>query len=99
MVAGVLCLSDKYMAYPGNLREELYRMGYMRDISDIETLWGLSDRELSRKHKEITERQCNVVLKFLERDWDFGFVVFTELDRVQHAFWRKKALFCVIIRT
>jgi len=92
MVAGVLCLSDKYLTYPENLREELYKMGYMRDISDIETLWGLSDRELSRKHKEITERQCNVVLKFLEWDWDFGFVVFTELDRVQHAFWRKKGI-------
>ena len=51
MVAGVLCLSDKYLTYPENLREELYKMGYMRDISDIETLWGLSDGELSRKHK------------------------------------------------
>jgi len=90
MVAGVLCLSEEKLTYPENLKEDLYKMEYKRDISSIETLWGLSDKELLRKHKEITESQCEILFHFLGKQWDFGFFVLTELDRVQHAFWNQK---------
>ena len=90
MVAGVLCISEEKLTYPKNLREELYKMDYKGDISSMETLWGLSDKKLSRKHKEITESQCKIIFHFLEKKWDFGFFVLTELDRVQHAFWNQK---------
>lgn len=90
MVSGVICLSEDKLTYPENLREDLSKMGYKRDLGDIETLWSLSDNELSRIHKEITDSQCKILFHFLEKKWNFGFFVLTELDRIQHAFWNNK---------
>jgi len=90
MVAGVLCLSEDKLTYPPNLKEELYKMDYKRDLGDIVTLWSLSDKKLSEIHKEITDNQCKILFHFLEKKWNFGFFVLTELDRVQHAFWNQK---------
>lgn len=90
MVAGCLCIQEEKLTYPRNLRDELYNAGYQRDIMDLETLGALSDREHSRRHKEITEKQCKALFHFLEKNWDFGFFVLNELDRVQHRFWDQK---------
>lgn len=90
MVSGVICLSEDKLTYPGDLKEELSRLEYRRDIGDIQTLWSMSDAELQDIHREITDNQCRILLHFLEKKWDFGFFVLTELDRIQHAFWNQK---------
>lgn len=91
MVAGCLCILEEKLTYPQNLRDELYNnTGYERDIMDFKTLGGLNNREHSRKHKEITEKQCKSFFHFMEKDWDFGFFVLNELDRAQHRFWDHK---------
>jgi predicted AlkP superfamily phosphohydrolase/phosphomutase len=90
LVSGVICLSDDKLTYPADLKEELFRLGYKRDIGDIQTLWSMSDTELQNIHKGITDSQCKILLHFLEKKWDFGFFVLTELDRIQHAFWNQK---------
>ena len=92
MVAGCLCVSEEVRTYPRNFSDELYNMGYERDITDLKTLGALSNREHSRRHKEITENQCKVLFHFLEKEWEFGFFVLNELDRVQHRFWNKKSI-------
>jgi len=90
MVAGVLSLSEEKLTYPTNLREELYKLDYTPDLGDIATLWSMSNSELSKVHKEITESQCKILFHFLDKKLDFGFFVLTELDRIQHAFWNQK---------
>ena len=92
MVAGCLCTSEDKLTYPRNLKEELYNMGYERDITDLRTLGALSDREHTRRHKEITAKHFKVLFHFLKKEWKFGFFVLNELDRVQHRFWNKKSV-------
>lgn len=90
MVAGSLCTNEDRLAYPKALGEELRNLNYEMDMTDPDIFGSLSDKEFSRRHKEITEKHCKVLFKFLDKPWDFGFFVFTELDRVQHQFWDKK---------
>ena len=91
MVAGCLCTSEERLTYPRNLRDELSNLDYEGDISDPSILATLKDSEHSRKHKEITEKHCKVLFQFMEQTWDFGFFVFTELDRIQHRFWDQES--------
>jgi len=91
MVAGFLCLSDDLLTYPRDLKDQLYKIGYEKDIEDLKTLGSLSDREHSKKHMEITNKQTKVILHLLDdENWDFVFLVLNELDRIQHRFWHKK---------
>ncbi|KCZ70781.1 hypothetical protein ANME2D_02806 [Candidatus Methanoperedens nitroreducens] len=90
MVAGSLCTSDDRLTYPKELSEDLHNLNYEMDMTDPDIFGCLNDKEFSRRHKEITEKHCKVLFKFLDSNWDFGFFVFTELDRVQHQFWDKK---------
>lgn len=91
MVAGCLCASEEKLTYPRNLRDELYNnIGYEKDITDLDTLQIISDSEHSRRHMEITDKDCEVTFHFMRKNWDFGFVVLTELDRVQHRFWEQE---------
>lgn len=92
MVAGSLCTNEDKLTYPKELGEELRNLNYEMDMTDPDIFGSLNDKEFSRRHKEITEKQCKVLFKFLEKPWDFGFFVFTELDRVQHQLWDKKDL-------
>lgn len=92
MVAGCLCVDEERLTYPKSLKDELYnKLNYERDITDLKTLGSLSDREHSRTHKQITEKHCNVLFHFLDKEYDFGFFVLNELDRAQHRFWKNKA--------
>ncbi|MCX9012409.1 MAG: alkaline phosphatase family protein, partial [Candidatus Methanoperedens sp.] len=90
MVAGSLCTNEDKLTYPKELGEELQNLNYEMDMTDPDIFGSLNDKEFSRRHKEITEKHCKVLFKFLDKPWDFGFFVFTELDRVQHQFWDKK---------
>lgn len=92
MVAGGLCLSEEAMTYPTDLRKDLNKIDYEADINDLYKINRLSDKELSKKLKVITEKHSNALFYFLKKSCDFGFVVFTELDRVQHRFWHKEKL-------
>lgn len=93
MVAGCLCISDDSLAYPKTLKDKLYKFGYEKDIGDIKTLGSLSDREHSKIHMAITNRQTDTILKIMdEKDWDFVFLVLNELDRIQHRFWHKEKI-------
>jgi predicted AlkP superfamily phosphohydrolase/phosphomutase len=90
MIAGAICLSDDKLTYPDALKGELEKIGYKRDLGDIQTLWSMSDSDLQTVHKGITDSQVKAWYHFMEQKWDFGFFVLTELDRVQHAFWNRK---------
>lgn len=92
MVAGGLCLSEEKLTYPTSLRKDLDKINYEGDITDLYKLNSLSDEELSRRLKEITEKHSEALFYFMEKSWDFGFVVFSELDRVQHRFWDREKL-------
>lgn len=88
IVAGPLYVSEEKLTYPKNLRKDLDKINYEGDITDF----SLSYDELSKRLKEVTEKHSNALFYFLEKSCDFGFVVFSELDRVQHIFWDRKKL-------
>ncbi|WP_456486925.1 alkaline phosphatase family protein [Candidatus Alkanophaga liquidiphilum] len=90
MAAGPLYVSEDVLTYPSEFAETLRRLGYEQDINDLRVLLALGDHELSRRLSEITKRQFGAFLRMLDDDWDFGFVVLSELDRVQHRFWGKE---------
>jgi len=93
MVAGCLCPSEERLTYPKGLKKELYEMGYENDIGDFKTVMTLTDKQFYKKNREITEKYFNIVRNFfLKKDWDFGFFVINELDRLQHRFWNKKSI-------
>jgi predicted AlkP superfamily phosphohydrolase/phosphomutase len=92
IVAGCLCTSEEKLTYPRSLLKELQNLKYEKDIDDPNILLTLNDSDLSKKYKEITEKQCKVLFHFIEKDWDFGFFVLNELDRIQHRFWNQKNL-------
>jgi len=92
MVAGGFCMSEEKLTYPPSLRKDLDRMNYEGDIVDLYKLNSLGDDELSKRLKEITEKHFNALLYFLEKSWDFGFVVFSELDRMQHRLWEQEKI-------
>lgn len=91
MVAGFLCPFEEKRTYPINLRDKLYRMGYDENKDGVEFIV-ISDDERSKKLKDMTEKHCKIISHFIEGSWDFGFVVLTELDGIQHRFWKKKDL-------
>lgn len=91
MVAGFLCPFEEKRTYPLNLRNKLNSMGYEEGNDGLKFII-IGDNERSRLLKEMTENHCKLIFHFLEKDWDFGFVVFTELDGIQHRCWNKKDL-------
>jgi predicted AlkP superfamily phosphohydrolase/phosphomutase len=91
MVAGGFCLSDEKLAYPASLRKDLDEMEFEMDIVDLYKL-SVLDKDLTKKLKEITEKHFSALQHLLEKSCDFGFVVFSELDRVQHKFWNDEKL-------
>ncbi|RLF88963.1 hypothetical protein DRN46_06360 [Thermococci archaeon] len=90
MVAGFLCPSEKNLAYPKSLMEVLYSSGYVEGEKDAVRFLTASDSERSKMLKEQTEKQCKILFHLLSKDWDFGFVVFQELDGIQHRLWHRK---------
>ncbi len=92
MVAGPLCISEERLTYPRSLKDDLYNMSYEKDITETTELLLFNDYEFSRRHKEITEKHCRILFNFLEKKCDFGFIVISELDRVQHRLWNNKKL-------
>ncbi|RLG38637.1 MAG: hypothetical protein DRN91_02115 [Candidatus Alkanophagales archaeon] len=87
MVAGFLCLSEERLAYPKELKEELRRTDYYRGAGYLLPFLTLSDNELSEMLMRMTDAIHGVLFRFLEERFDFGFVVFQELDGAQHKFW------------
>lgn len=92
MVAGCLAPLEEKMTFPADLRRKLDGLGYKPDIGDFKTLMTLSDKEFSERNKELTEIYFDILFNYLEEDWDFGFFVINELDRIQHRYWDQKDL-------
>lgn len=90
MVAGFLCLIKEYLTYPKGLKGTLKDMNYEKGGEYLIPFLTASDNEISKLFKEMTESICRVLFYFLEKDWNFGFVVFQELDGAQHRMWNKK---------
>ena len=91
MVAGPLYISKDKLAYPPSLKEELNKMNYESDVTDsLDKLNILSNKKLSNRLNEVTEKHFEALYYFLEKKWDFGFVVFSELDRIQHRLWNQE---------
>ena len=92
MVAGFLNILEKNLTYPKSLRDMLHDMNYEKGSGYLIPFLTADDHELSEMLKETTESICKVLFHFLEKDWDFGFVVFQELDGAQHRLWNNKEI-------
>lgn len=90
MVAGLLCILEKKLTYPENLKDMLSEINYNRGSGYLISYLISDNNKLSETLKEMTESICEVLFHFLEKDWDFGFVVFQELDGAQHRLWNDK---------
>jgi predicted AlkP superfamily phosphohydrolase/phosphomutase len=93
MVAGPLYVSKDKFTYPSSLTEELNKMNYESDVTDsLDELNLLSEKDLSKRLGEVTEKHFDALYYFLDKKWDFGFVVFSELDRIQHRLWNQEEI-------
>ncbi len=92
MIAGILCPSENLLTYPRSLRWKLEELNYNRGSGYLISFLAAEDRTLSKTLMEITESNCRVLFHLMEDDWEFGFVVFTELDGAQHKFWENEML-------
>jgi len=104
MVAGFLCISRERLTYPLNLLDQLNAIteGYEIDTVTIDFKSG------KPRPKRIGELTLNQVLKVHNKQFkaftylmkkekaDFSYMVFTILDRIQHAYWgnKRKLLNC-----
>ena len=101
MVVGWLYINRDAMTYPPGLKGELDKIcgGYIVDIMTADMTKGeivdspVTDGDYIRKSGEVLGKHHNC-FKFLldKKDWDFGFVVYAEPDRIQHRFWSDKKI-------
>jgi len=89
MVSGMLTPHGSNFTYPADLSDELQQKNYTIDIFDHfrDTL----DSYLNLAVEVMTKRQ-QVFLDLLQNnDWDFGTIVFSTPERLQHTIWNHKA--------
>ncbi len=98
MVCGWLSNRNS-LTYPENLVEELDRVcnGYIVDIVKPDTLYrgmeieSISEENIVDRAREMIEKRVLAAKYLLSRySWDFAFIVFTALDRIQHVYWFNK---------
>jgi predicted AlkP superfamily phosphohydrolase/phosphomutase len=77
---------DVVFTYPANLSQRLRAEGYS---IDADPLAPGEDRALylEKMNRHVRERVGTAKKLLGSLDWDFGAVIFTELDRIQHFFW------------
>lgn len=90
LVSGLMApgTRDRPFTYPPELSTQLIQRGYVIDADP--PLWEEEKPEVyaRRMIRQIVERARLAAELLTETSWDFGMVVFTELDRLQHFFWR-----------
>lgn len=78
----------RIFTYPAELGNRLLKKGYVIDATpplwEEETL----DAYAQRMIQQVSQRAEFAAELLSESHWDLGMVVFTELDRLQHFFWR-----------
>ena len=90
MVSGFMCPSKEKKAYPRSLVDVLSDLNYDMELGDLLSYLAISDSDLSKMLKDITEQNWRALTYLLEKDWDFGFFVLQELDGIQHKLWTQK---------
>ena len=78
--------SDTVFTYPATLSKELSSRGYSLDA---DPLTPGEDRAsyIAKMNRQVNERVAVARDLLGNLEWDFGAVIFTELDRLQHFFW------------
>jgi predicted AlkP superfamily phosphohydrolase/phosphomutase len=100
IVCGWLYRDKENLTYPKKLINEInnYCNGYIVDIMDFDfdrgkIIGGLPpEKNLFKQVEEMLKKRVLAFKYLLEKEWDFAFLVFTCLDRVQHATWDKDKL-------
>jgi len=95
MVVGWLYRDKKRLTYPIDLIDELNNLvnGYKIDIMEADVEKGKiigspSAEDYLRSVEELLEKHSLTFEHLLtNKNWDFGFVVFTTPDRIQHRYW------------
>lgn len=93
LVCGLMTPGTAWHAftYPPELGNRLLRQGYVVDadppLLDDEPIETYAQRMI----QQIGRRAEFAVELLTKSEWDFGMVIFTELDRLQHFFWRAEA--------
>ena len=95
MVSGFPCPSDRLAVYPRRLSAKLSEVvpKYRADVSYLKRQFrGLVKERFYREACRITTQRLTLASHLMKRyRWDFFAVVFTNLDRVQHVFWRDQS--------
>ncbi len=78
--------SDSPFTYPAKLGRELIKQGYTIDAEPLE-FGEERGSYVEKMHRQVRQRVVTAKDLLRNMDWDFGAVVFTELDRLQHFFW------------
>ena len=98
MVAGWLYHPSRSITYPEKLKLELDTVtsGYEIDVEKSRFIHGNgtqieNSKEFLNDLYRITEKRFKVTEYLMNKyDWDFFFVVFTGIDRIQHELWENK---------
>ena len=86
-VCGLMTPNDSAIfTYPPELGKRLLDQGY---TIDTEAPKAVDDRKeyATRMARQVRERTATALTLFKESEWDYGCVVYTELDRLQHFYW------------
>jgi len=100
IISGWLYRDRKRLAYPSEVIEELKRVcgNYIVDIYEVNFEEGRiikspTFKELASKVLEMLNNRICVYKYLLSKyDWNFAFLVFVALDRIQHAMYENKEL-------
>ena len=89
MISGPPCPKDEPSTYPPGLKDELKELSYRVDVRlPYGGYRGIREDAFVEDCLSVTETRAEAVLRLAEKfKWDFLFVVFTTLDRVQHVFF------------
>ena len=90
MVAGMFAPSNRYDAktvFPSKFKYLLLKNGYKIDVN-IEKLKTLNSNQALNFLKDVIRKRTKTFLDLmLKTKSDYGIIVYTELDRMQHLFW------------
>ncbi|WP_087036117.1 alkaline phosphatase family protein [Thermococcus litoralis] len=90
MIGGFLTIDHSRLTYPPSLKEKLNKVTgeYIPDITTVMDLTLGDPQKVYQKELEILNiHHLTFTYLLLEYQWDFGFIVYAEPDRVQHKFW------------
>jgi len=90
MIGGFLTIDPSKLTYPPSLKEELNKVtgGYIIDVTAVMDVTLGDPRKVYQEELKILNTHHQAFTYLLKKyQWDFGFIVYAEPDRIQHKFW------------